>query len=76
MLDIDNLNILKELFVNKGWTYTTAICTIIFSLFHFPCSTTILTIYKETKSKLWTLISFLLPTIIGITICILLNLLF
>ena len=73
--DIDNLNILKELFVNNGWTYKTAICTIIFSLLHFPCSTTLITIYKETKSKLWTIISFILPLLIAITFCLLINLL-
>lgn len=75
MTDIDNLNILKELFVNNGWTYKTAICTIIFSLLHFPCSTTLITIYKETKSKLWTIISFILPLLIAITFCLLINLL-
>lgn len=73
MTDIADLKTLKELLVNNGWTYKTAILTIIFSIFHFPCSTTMLTIYHETKSKLWTAISFILPTLIGVLLCIILN---
>lgn len=53
----------------NGWTWTTAVCTILFSLNHFPCATTLLTIRKETGSRKWTAISFLLPTIIGICLC-------
>lgn len=53
----------------NGWTWTTAVCAILFSLNHFPCATTLLTIRKETGSCKWTAISFLLPTIIGICLC-------
>lgn len=53
----------------NGWTWMTAVCTILFSLNHFPCATTLLTIRKETGSRKWTAISFLLPTIIGICLC-------
>ena len=53
----------------NGWTLTTAVCAILFSLNHFPCATTLLTIRKETGSRKWTAISFLLPTIIGICLC-------
>lgn len=60
---------LKNLFVLNGWTITTCICTCIFALFHFPCSTTLLTIYHETKSIKWTLASFLLPLFVGIILC-------
>ncbi len=74
--DYSNLLELKELLIANGWTIKTALCTIIFTLFHFPCSTTILTIKKETKSILWTIISFLLPTIIGLIICFIINLSF
>ncbi|MEG0329900.1 MAG: ferrous iron transport protein B [Longicatena sp.] len=73
MSDMNNLVVLKELFVNNGWTWLTALCTMIFSLAHFPCATTLLTIYKETKSMKWTWISFLLPTIIGILLCMCVN---
>lgn len=69
LVEFDNLVTLKELLVNHGWTWVTAICTMIFALIHFPCGTTCLTIKKETKSLKWTLISILLPTIIGMSIC-------
>ena len=74
--DYNNLIELKNILVNNGWTIKTAICTLIFMLFHFPCSTTILTIKKETKSNLWTFISFILPTIIGFLICFIINIIF
>lgn len=64
---------LYNLFVNNGWSFITLICTCIFTLFHFPCSTTVLTIYHETKSKIWTLLSFLLPTICGVILCFITN---
>ena len=53
----------------NSWTWTTAVCAILFSLNHFPCATTLLTIRKETGSRKWTAISFLLPTVIGICMC-------
>lgn len=54
----------------NGWTWTTAVCAILFSLNHFPCATTLLTIRKETGSRKWMAISFLLPTVIGICLCV------
>ena len=75
MMDITDLTALRDLFINNGWTWVTAICTLLFSLVHFPCATTLLTIRKETKSWKWTLISFLLPTFIGILLCMAINLL-
>ncbi|HHT38557.1 MAG TPA: ferrous iron transport protein B [Mollicutes bacterium] len=69
MVELDNLMSIKELLVNNGWTVITAICVMLFSLNHFPCATTLLTIKKETKSTKWTLISFLIPTIVGIILC-------
>ncbi len=73
MMDINNLVFIKELFINNGWNIITAICMIIFMVFHYPCSTTMITIYKETKSIKWTLLSFLIPLCIGIIICLLVN---
>lgn len=73
MQDISDLNVLKELFVNHGWTWITAVCTLLFSLAHFPCATTLLTIKKETGSWKWTGISFLIPTVCGIVLCIFVN---
>lgn len=76
LTDFTNLADLKLLLVNNRWTITTAISVMIFSLMHWPCSTTCLTIKKETKSNKWTFISILIPTICGIIICTVLNLLF
>lgn len=73
LIDFNNLSSLKTLLVNNGWTITTAISVMLFSLMHFPCSTTCLTIKNETKSIKWTLISILIPTICGIVICFLFN---
>ena len=67
--DFSNLSVLKELLIQNGWTILTAINFILLSLFHFPCSTTCLTIKKETGSIKWTLISFFLPTLIGVLLC-------
>lgn len=74
--DYSSLLELKSLLVANGWTIKTAICTLIFTLFHFPCSTTLLTIKKETKSTLWTIVAFVLPTIIGLMLCFMINLIF
>lgn len=71
--DLDLLS-LKTLLIDNGWTYITAICTIIFTLIHFPCGTTILTIKKETNSIKWTILSIILPTIIGLMLCFIINL--
>lgn len=71
--DISNLSYLKELLCANGWTCITAICTVIFSLVHFPCSTTAITVYKETKSIKWTVLSIALPTLLGMLLCIFIN---
>ena len=75
IIDISNLNVAKDILTSNGWTITTAICIIIFILFHFPCSTTVLTIKKETGSLKWTILSFLLPLVIGISLCFIINIL-
>ena len=69
LVDITDLAFLKELLVSNGWTPLTAVCTMIFSLMHWPCSTTCMTIRKESQSIKWTLASFLIPTICGMVIC-------
>ena len=74
--DMNDLNLLKELFVSNGWTWVTAICVMLFSLFHFPCLTTLLTIKKETGRLSWTILSFIIPLIIGISLCFTLKTLF
>lgn len=69
ILDMDDLAQLKTLLVDNGWTWATAVSTMLFCLMHWPCSTTCLTIHKETQSLKWTLISFGVPTVIGMAVC-------
>ncbi|HHX01346.1 MAG TPA: ferrous iron transport protein B [Firmicutes bacterium] len=70
MLELDNLAELHKLLVDNGWTWLTAVCTILFSLNHWPCGTTLWTIYKETQSWKWTWVSFAVPTITGFFLCL------
>lgn len=65
-----------EILTNNGWNVKTALCTILFCIFHFPCTTTLLTIKKETGSLKDTVIAFLLPTVCGFLICSWVNLFF
>lgn len=67
--EMSSLASLKELLVANGWTWITAICTMLFSLMHWPCATTCMTIHKETKNIEWTIISVALPTLIGLISC-------
>ena len=60
---------MKTLLIDNGWTIITAINMILFSLMHWPCATTCLTIRKETGSLKWTLLAIILPTVCGLTIC-------
>lgn len=71
LTDFGSLEELYTLLINNGWTWLTAICTMLFSLMHFPCGTTCLTIKKETGSLKWTAVSFILPTVMGILTCFL-----
>lgn len=73
---VSDLETLKEIFLSNGWTPVTAICFIVFTLMHWPCSTTCITMYKETKSKKWTLLGFLIPTVCGMLLCFLINLMY
>jgi len=60
----------------SAMTWQTAVCTMVFTLFHWPCSTTLMTIYRETRSVKKTAAAFVLPTAVGIVLCIMLNLIF
>lgn len=71
IMEFDNLTQLKALLVDNGWTWVTAISTMLFCLMHWPCSTACLTIRKETQSLKWTALSFLIPTVIGMIVCFL-----
>ena len=69
LIEFESLESLRQILVANGWTITTAICVLIFSLCHFPCSTTCMTIKKETGSFKWTILAILIPTVIGIFLC-------
>ncbi|MBQ8731318.1 MAG: ferrous iron transport protein B [Oscillospiraceae bacterium] len=60
---------LFAILTQNGWTVTTALCTILFSLLHWPCATTLMTIRKETQSIKWTVAAFLIPTLVGVLVC-------
>lgn len=74
--DVGNLIFIKELLVSNGWTLLTATNVILFSLFHWPCATTLMTIKKETGSIKWTLLSAALPTLFGTILCVITNLIY
>lgn len=65
-----------ELFTANGWTQVTAVCVIVFTLFHFPCSTSLLTIKKETGKWRWTALAAVIPTVCGIALCALIKAIF
>ena len=69
LMDYSGYPELLRLFSANGWTITTAVCMMVMTVLHFPCSTTCLTIKKETGSLRWTLTSMLLPTLMGVIIC-------
>ena len=71
IVEYENLTALKALLVDHGWTWLTAVCTMLFSLAHWPCSTTCLTIARETRSVKWTALSIALPTGVGMALCFL-----
>jgi ferrous iron transport protein B len=71
-----SLLFMKNLFIDNGWTIKTAISMLIFTLCHWPCSTTVLTVKKETASVKWTMLSILLPTAFGVVLCMMFNLVY
>lgn len=76
LLEMENLASLKAVLLAHGWTLKTALCTLLFTLFHWPCSTTLLTIRKETGSWYYTMLGFLIPTVVGFLLCAAMNLFF
>lgn len=76
MVEFQNYTALHTILTAHGWTWQTAAAVLLFSLFHWPCSTTCLTIRKETGSLGWTALAFLLPTATGLLLCFLLRQLF
>lgn len=73
LLAVEDLAAMRAVLTANGWTWLTALNFIIFALFHWPCGTTLLTIRRETGSCKWTLLAALLPTALGICLCIFLT---
>jgi len=67
---IEDTYSIGQILISNGWNLLTAINVMIFTVLHFPCSTTLITIKKETGSFKWTILSFFIPTMCGIIICI------
>lgn len=68
MFELDSANETANILKAGGWTLLTAVNVMLFSLLHNPCSTTIYTIYKETKSVKWTVIASLMPLLMGFVV--------
>lgn len=74
LMEFESLNELKALLVANGWDWVRAVSMLLFCLVHWPCSTTCLTIKKETNSWKWTALAIAIPTVLGVCICMLFNL--
>lgn len=66
LIEIEDATRLKQIFLDHHWTWLTALNMMLFSLLHFPCGTTLVNIYKETKNAKWTFLAFAIPTVIAI----------
>ena len=71
MFELDSLGATGDLLRAGGWTLLTAVNLMLFSLLHNPCSTTIYTIYRETRSARWTTVATVLPLVMGVVVCFL-----
>ena len=69
LIEFNSIQELKNILLDNGWTYLTALNTMLFSLLHWPCSTALLTIKKETGSWKWTIVAFVIPTVIAVVVC-------
>ncbi len=74
LINLEDTYSIGQILIQNGWNLLTAINVMIFTLLHFPCSTTLITIKRETGKWKWSIIGFLLPTICGIVICMCTNL--
>ena len=73
LVDLESTSAIGQILIQNGWTLITAINVMIFTLLHFPCTTTLMTIKKETGSWKWSVLAFLLPTVCGVVICMITN---
>lgn len=71
LVNMEETMAIKEILLSNGWTLLTGINVMIFTLLHFPCGTTLLTIKKEAGGWKWSILAFLLPTVCGILLCML-----
>lgn len=69
LVQIEEISAISDLLISNGWTILTAINVMLFSLMHFPCSTTLISIKKETGSLKWAVLAFIIPTVCGIITC-------
>ncbi len=69
LVNLEDTFAISQILAQNGWTLLTGINAMIFSCLHFPCSTTLMTIKKETGSLKWTLLAFAIPTVCGVVIC-------
>ena len=69
LVNLDDTFAIGNILVQNGWTILTAINDMIFTCLHIPCTTTLLTIKKETGKWKWTILSFVIPTVCGIILC-------
>lgn len=69
LAEVSDLFSFRALLVQNGWTGVTALCTLLFTVAHWPCSTTCLTIWKESRSVKWTLAAVALPAAFGLALC-------
>ena len=76
LVNIDDTIQIGQILLQNGWTMLTAMNVMLFTILHFPCATTLLTIKKETGSWKWTAIAFVIPTICGIILCMATNLIY
>ena len=67
--DASGLGEIHTLLLQNGWTGVTALCAVIFTVLHWPCSTTLLTVKKETGSWKWTALAAAVPTVLGLLLC-------
>ena len=73
LTDYGSLAELSAVLTANGWTAETAVCMLVLCLLHFPCGTTCLTIRRETGGYRWTLLAMVLPTAVGMAVCMLIH---
>lgn len=76
LVNIEDIIQIGQILIQNGWTMITAMNVMLFTILHFPCATTLLTVKKETGSWKWTAISFAIPTVCGIVLCMFTNLVY